>query len=74
MGDTVDDLTNSAILGQSRLSGSRLRVRYVFLSLSPAFADNQIVPGAVTMTLVTPTARPGADREPLYPRAVQHVR
>jgi hypothetical protein len=32
------------------------------------------VPGTVSITAVASTARPGANREALHPRAVQHVR
>ena len=74
MSDSVDDLSNSAILSQSCLGGIDLRVRYVFLPLPSSFVDNQIVPGTVSITTVASTARPGADREPLHPRAVQHMR
>ena len=58
MCDPVDDLTNSAILSQSRLGGIDLRVRHIFLSLPSPFADNQIVPWAVAMTAMASTAGP----------------
>ena len=74
MGDPIDDLANSAILSQSCLGGINLRVRYVFLPLPPAFADNQIVPWTVAIPTMASTAWPGAGRKALYPRTVQHVR
>ena len=74
MRDPVEDLSSSAILAHSILSGIHLRVRYVFLPLPSAFADNQIVPGTVSITVVASTTRPGTDREALHPRTVQHVR
>lgn len=74
MCDPLDDLSRSAILAHASLSGIHLRVRNVLLSLPSVFANNQVVPGTVSLTVVTSTARPGADREALHPRAVQHVR
>jgi len=61
------------MLGQPGLSGRHLRVRYVFLPLPPAFADNQVVSRAVPIPPMTSTAGPGANREPLHPGTVQYA-
>jgi len=70
----VDDLTNSLILGQTRLGSGHLRVGYVFLPLLSLRADDQIVSRPMTFSPMTATVGSRAYREALHPGAMQHVR
>ena len=70
----VDDLTNSLILGQTRLGSGDLRVGYVFLPLPSLRADDQIMSRPVAFPPMTPTVGSRAYREAFHPGAMQHVR
>ena len=73
MRDSVDYFQNPLMLGDPPQSRLHVHIDYVLLPLTTIFIDDQIMPRAVALALVTTAVGTGANGIALNPGSMQHT-